>query len=71
MMPEYLSTGEVARILGVSRVAVTLMVQQKKLPAIRVGRSWAVPKDALLEFARAYRKGPGGRKPKAVTGGNT
>lgn len=69
MTAEYLSTGETARILGVSRVAVTLMVQQGKLPAIRVGRSWAVPKDALLEFASTYRKGPGGRKPKEVTGG--
>jgi excisionase family DNA binding protein len=61
MTTEYLSTGEAARILGVSRVAVTLMVQQGKLPAIRVGRSWAVPKDVLLEFAKGYRKGSGGR----------
>jgi len=57
MTMEYLSTGEAARILGVSRVAVTLMVQQGKLPAIRVGRSWAVPKGALLEFAKGYKKG--------------
>lgn len=68
MTTEYLSTGEVARILGVSRVAVTLMVQQGKLPAIRIGRSWAVPKNVALEFAKGYRKGPGGRKPKNVTG---
>jgi excisionase family DNA binding protein len=61
MTTEYLSTGEAARILGVSRVAVTLMVQRGKLPAIRVGRSWAVPRDTLLEFARTYRKGTGGR----------
>jgi excisionase family DNA binding protein len=61
MTTEYLSTGEAARILGVSRVAVTLMVQQGKLPAVRVGRSWAVHRDALLEFARTYIKGAGGR----------
>jgi excisionase family DNA binding protein len=61
MATEYLSTGEAARILGVSRVAVTLMLQQGKLPAIRVGRSWAVPRDELLEFSKAYRKGTGGR----------
>jgi excisionase family DNA binding protein len=65
MTTEYLSTGEAARILGVSRVAVTLMVQQGKLPAIRVGRSWVVPRDAVLEFARTYRKGAGGRPGKA------
>jgi excisionase family DNA binding protein len=65
MTTEYLSTGEAARILGVSRVAVTLMVQQGKLPAIRVGRSWAVHRDALLEFARTYRKGAGGRPRRA------
>jgi excisionase family DNA binding protein len=64
MTTEYLSTGEAARILGVSRVAVTLMVQQGKLPAIRVGRSWAVPRDELPEFAKAYRKGAGGRRGK-------
>ena len=70
MITEYLSTGEAARILGVSRVAVTLMVQQGRLPAVRVGRSWAVPKAAPLEFARDYQKGPGGRHPKDVTGGD-
>jgi excisionase family DNA binding protein len=65
MTTEYLSTGEAARILGVSRVAVTLMVQQGKLPATRVGKSWAIPKNELLEFARTYRKGSGGRTRRA------
>jgi hypothetical protein len=37
MAAEYLSTGEAARIPGVSRVAVTLMVQKGRRPAIRVG----------------------------------
>lgn len=69
MATEYLSTGEAARILGISRVAVTLMVQRGRMPAIRVGRGWAIPREALLEFARDYQKGAGGRKPRNVTRG--
>ncbi|HZA25704.1 MAG TPA: helix-turn-helix domain-containing protein [Dehalococcoidia bacterium] len=68
MATEYLSTGEAARILGVSRVAVTLMVQKGRVPAIRIGR-WAIPREALLAFAQDYQKGAGGRKPRNIRGG--
>jgi excisionase family DNA binding protein len=69
MAIEYLSTGEAARILGVSRVAVTLMVQKGRVPAIRIGRGWAIPREALLAFAQDYQKGAGGRKPRNIKGG--
>lgn len=64
----YLSTGEAARILGVHHVAVRKMVIQGRLPGIQVGRNWIIPRDALLEFAKDYVKGPGRRKPKAQEG---
>ena len=62
--PEYLSTGEAARILGVHPVAVWQMVRAKRIPAMQVGRNWIIPKGELLEFAKTYVKGPGRRKPR-------
>lgn len=64
-LPPYVSTGDAARILGVTHEAVSQNVRKGRLPAIRLGRNWAIPRDALLEFARTYQKGPGRRKPKA------
>ena len=60
----YVSTGDATRILGVTHEAVSQNVRKGLLPAIRLGRNWAIPRDALLEFARTYVKGPGRRKPK-------
>ena len=31
---------------------------------MQVGRNWIIPRDALLEFAKTYVKGPGRRKKK-------
>lgn len=56
---EYLSTGEAARILGVHYAAVWQMIQRGRLPGMKVGRNWIIPRDALLEFAKDYVKGPG------------
>jgi len=66
---DYLSTGEAARILGVHPVAVWQNVVRGRIPAIKVGRNWIIPRDALLEFAKTYVKGPGRRKAKAQEGG--
>ena len=65
VLQAYLSTGEAARVLGVHPTAVWQMVKGRRLPALRVGRNWIISRDALLEFARTYQKGPGRRKPKA------
>jgi hypothetical protein len=69
METEYLTSGKAVENPGVSRVAVTLIVQKGRVPAIRIGRGWAIPRDALLAFASTYQKGPGGRKPKDSPGG--
>lgn len=60
-MQPYLSTGEAARILGVHPTAVWQMVKLGRLPAIKVGKNWIIPRDVLLEFAKDYVKGPGPR----------
>ena len=60
----YVSTGGAAHILDVTHEAISQDVRKGRLPAIRLGRNWAIPRDALLEFARTYVKGTGRRKPK-------
>ena len=64
-----LSTTEAAGILGVHPVAVQQMLRLGRLPGMKVARNWIIPRDALLEFAKTYVKGPGRRKPKAQEGG--
>jgi excisionase family DNA binding protein len=44
---EYLSLAEVAKILGISRIAVYKKVKKGEIKAIRIGRSFAVPKGYL------------------------
>ena len=61
----YVSTGEAARILGVSPEAIWQNVVRGRLPGMKVGRNWIIPRDFLLEFAKTYQKGPGHHKPKA------
>ncbi len=42
MKKAYLSTTEVAKILGISRIAVFKKIKSGEIPAIRVGRNYAV-----------------------------
>jgi excisionase family DNA binding protein len=58
---EFLSTSEAARILRVHPVAIRQMLRGGRLPGVRVGRNWIIPRHSLLEFARDYVKGPGPR----------
>jgi len=58
----YVSTGEAARILGVSPEAVWQNISKGRIPAMKVGRNWIIPRAELLRFAATYIKGPGRRK---------
>lgn len=52
MQKEYFSTAEVAKILGISTVAVWKKIKEGKFKAERVGRSFVIPKseiDALTD----------------------
>lgn len=72
MAQEYLSIPEAAGILGISRIAVFKQVKKGKLPAIRIGRNWAVPASALSSRSGtrsgdlAAGKPPGARSPGRV-----
>lgn len=48
----FLRTPEVARKLGISTKRVRLLLRQGKLPGVRVGSVWYVPREALDAFLR-------------------
>jgi excisionase family DNA binding protein len=43
---------EVARLLGLSRSQIYLMMADRRLPSVRIGRAVRVPKRALAEWIR-------------------
>lgn len=47
MQQEYISTTEAAEILGLSRTQVFRLVQTGKIPAVRIGRNFAIKKSDL------------------------
>jgi excisionase family DNA binding protein len=48
----FLTVAEVASIMRVSKMTVYRMVHSGELPAIRVGRSFRVPEDAVHKYLR-------------------
>lgn len=51
----FLTVAEVAEIMRVSRMTVYRLVHSGEMPAVRVGRSFRVPQDALDRYlATAY-----------------
>lgn len=46
---ELITTGELAKILGISRIAVFKRIKRGQIKAIRVGRNFVIPKDSLPE----------------------
>ena len=49
----FLTVAEVASIMRVSKMTVYRMVHAGELPAIRVGRSFRVPEDAVDKYLRS------------------
>ncbi|MFA6142946.1 MAG: helix-turn-helix domain-containing protein [Candidatus Omnitrophota bacterium] len=45
--PKYISIAELAKILGISRIAVYKKVKKGDIKAIKIGRSYAVPANAI------------------------
>ena len=50
MKGKYLSISEVAKILGISRIAVYKKVKKGQIKAIRVGRAYAIAQDELVDI---------------------
>jgi excisionase family DNA binding protein len=44
---EYITIPELAKLLGISRIAIFKRVKQGKIKAIRIGRNYAIPKKTL------------------------
>ena len=51
-MVRFLTVAEVASIMRVSKMTVYRLVHSGDLPAVRVGRSFRVPEDAVHEYLR-------------------
>jgi len=49
----YLTVAEVAEMMRLSRMTVYRLVHGGELPAVRVGRSFRVPQDALTAYLAA------------------
>lgn len=50
----YVSIAELGRILGISRIAVYKKIRKGQIAAVRIGRSFAIPKkyvDSILGYA--------------------
>ena len=55
---EYVTIPELAKVLGISRIAVYNRVKQGKIPAIRIGRSFGVPAAAVEGLTGRVLTGP-------------
>lgn len=44
---EFMSTSEVAKILGISRIAVFKKIKSGQIKALKVGRNFVIPRSAL------------------------
>jgi excisionase family DNA binding protein len=49
---KFLTVAEVAAAMRVSKMTVYRLVHAGELPAVRVGRSFRVPEDAVNEYLR-------------------
>ena len=47
---EYISISQFAKILGISRIAVYKKVKKGQIKAVRIGRSFAIPKKYLTDI---------------------
>ena len=52
--PQFLTVDEVAELLRVSSRTVQRLLAEGKLPGVRIGRQWRIPRAELL----AYLRGP-------------
>lgn len=48
----YMTVAEVAAVMRVSKMTVYRLVHSGELPAVRVGRSFRVPEDAVDDFLK-------------------
>jgi excisionase family DNA binding protein len=47
---QYISISEFAKLLGISRIAVYKKIKKGQIKAIRIGRSFAIPKKYMTDI---------------------
>lgn len=52
---EYLSIAQVAKILRISRVAVYKKVKKGTIPAMKVGKFYAIPRENIIKRVRKIK----------------
>lgn len=50
----YMSSPQVARLLGITGVGVAQLIRQGKIPAVKIANRWLIPRAFVEEFARTY-----------------
>jgi excisionase family DNA binding protein len=58
-----LTTKEVAQRLGVSVRRVQALIRAKRLPAVKHGRDWSIPEDAVEALTERRPGRPRGQRP--------
>jgi len=54
---QYLTIPQLAKILGITRIAVYKKVKKGQIKAIRIGRSYAIPKKYVIDIlGKALKK---------------
>lgn len=54
---EIMTISQVAKFLQISEVTTYRLVQEGKIPAFKVGRSWRVKREDLNEFIEIQKRG--------------
>jgi len=57
MEDRWLSVEEIAQYLGISKDTVYTWINNKKMPAHKIGRLWKFKKDEVDEWVRDGKKG--------------
>ena len=53
-MPDFLSTSQLARLLGVSRVAILKRIKKGKIHAKKVGRNYIIPTEEFYSIVGEF-----------------
>lgn len=67
LSPTYLTARDVESLVRVDRSTIYRMAETGRLPAIKVGRQWRFPADAVDKWLRASEKGPGQSPASSIT----
>ncbi len=53
---EFVSTGELAKMLGISRIAVFKKIKKGEIKAVKVGRNFVIKREDSDKFIRFFKK---------------